>query len=133
MKQQPTLNCYAATETTISGHKVTYCNIVNSTETKIFKQGKYSFVLVSIIARPASDINGIGENTTENLGSRQKVIPKCNVITETASWSYKIINKHFFASFNNDRGLSLDDKTKDYADKNTGGQVNSLYEVTQLG
>ena len=31
-------------------------------------------------------------------------------------------NTYFFASFNNDRGLSLDDKTKDYADRNTGGQ-----------
>ena len=34
---------------------------------------------------------------------------------------------------NNVRGFSLDDKTKDYADRNTGGQVNSLHEVTQLG
>ena len=34
---------------------------------------------------------------------------------------------------NNDRGLSLDDKTKDYAVRNTRGQVNSLHEVTQLG
>ena len=42
-------------------------------------------------------------------------------------------NKYFFASFNNNRGLSLDDKTKDYVDRNTGGQVNSLQEVTQLG
>ena len=32
-----------------------------------------------------------------------------------------------------DRGLSLDDKTKDYVDRSTGGQVNSLQEVTQLG
>ena len=46
---------------------------------------------------------------------------------------YSPKNKYFFASFNNDRGLSLDDKTKDCVDKNTGGQVNSLYEVTQLG
>ena len=38
-----------------------------------------------------------------------------------------------FASLNNVRGLSLDDKTKDYADRNTGGQGNSLHEVTQLG
>ena len=29
--------------------------------------------------------------------------------------------------------LSLDDKTKDYVDKNTGGRVESLHEVTQLG
>ena len=42
-------------------------------------------------------------------------------------------NKFLFASFNNDRGLSLDDKTKDYVDRNTGGQVNSLHEVSQLG
>ena len=43
-------------------------------------------------------------------------------------------NKYFFASFNNDEALiSLDDKTKDYVDRNTGGQVNSLQEVTQLG
>ena len=42
-------------------------------------------------------------------------------------------NKYFFASFNNDRGLSLDNKTKDYVDRNIGGQVNSLHEVTQLG
>ena len=42
-------------------------------------------------------------------------------------------NIYFFASFNNDRGLSLADKTKDYVDRNIGGQVNSLHEVTQLG
>ena len=29
--------------------------------------------------------------------------------------------------------LSLDDETKDYVDRNTGGQVNSLHEVTELG
>ena len=39
----------------------------------------------------------------------------------------------FFASSNNDRGLSWDDKTKDYVDRNAGGQVESLHEVTQLG
>ena len=44
-----------------------------------------------------------------------------------------IHQKYFFASFNNNRGLRLDDKTKDYADRNTGGQVNMLHEVTQLG
>ena len=38
-----------------------------------------------------------------------------------------------FASFNNDRGLSLDDKTKDYVHRNTIGLVHSLHEVTQLG
>ena len=42
-------------------------------------------------------------------------------------------NKHFFVCFNNDMGLSLDDETKDYVDRNTGGQVNSLHDVTQLG
>ena len=42
-------------------------------------------------------------------------------------------NKYFFASSSNDRGLSLDDQTKDYVDRNTGGQVYSLHEVTQLG
>ena len=41
--------------------------------------------------------------------------------------------KYFFASFNNDRGLILEDKTKEYVDRNTEGQVYSLYEVTQLG
>ena len=41
--------------------------------------------------------------------------------------------KHFFARFNNDRGLILEDKTKEYVDRNTEGQVYSLYEVTQLG
>ena len=39
----------------------------------------------------------------------------------------------FFASFSNDKGLSLDDKTKYYVDRNTGDQVESLHEVTQLG
>ena len=42
-------------------------------------------------------------------------------------------NKYFFANFNNDRGLSIEDKTKDYVDRNTGGQVYSSHEVTQLG
>ena len=46
---------------------------------------------------------------------------------------YSPKNKHVFASFNNDRGLSLDDETKDYVDRNTGGQVNSLHRITQLG
>ena len=44
-----------------------------------------------------------------------------------------IHQKHFFASFNNDRGLSLDDKTKYYVDRITIGLVYSLHEVTQLG
>ena len=42
-------------------------------------------------------------------------------------------NKYFLASFNNYGELSLEDKTKDYVDRNTGGQVYSLHEVTQLG
>ena len=41
--------------------------------------------------------------------------------------------KYFFASFNNDRGLSLDDKTKDYVNRNTVGLVHSLHEATQFG
>ena len=45
---------------------------------------------------------------------------------------YSPKNKYFFASFD-DRGLILDDKTKDYTDRNIGGQVNSLHEVTRLG
>ena len=45
---------------------------------------------------------------------------------------YSPKNKYFFASFNNDRGLSLDDTTKDYVVRNSGGQVYSLHEVTQL-
>ena len=46
---------------------------------------------------------------------------------------YSSKNKYFFASFNNDRGLSLDDKTKDYVDRNTECLIYSLPEVTQLG
>ena len=53
-------------------------------------QSKYSFVSVSIIAWLAYDINGGGENTTQNLGSCQKVIPRRNIIIETA---IEIINK----------------------------------------
>ena len=45
----------------------------------------------------------------------------------------KKINISLPASIYNDRGLSLDDKTKNYVDRNIGGQVNSLHEVTQLG
>ena len=40
---------------------------------------------------------------------------------------------NFLPGLNNVKGLSLDDTTKDYADRNAGGQVNSLHEVTQLG
>ena len=43
---------------------------------------------------------------------------------------YSPKNKYFFASSSNDRGLSLDDKKKDYVDRNTGGQVYSLHEFT---
>ena len=53
-------------------------------------QSKYSFVSVSIIAWLAYDINGGGENTTQNLGSCQKVIPRRNIIIET---TIQIINK----------------------------------------
>ena len=42
-------------------------------------------------------------------------------------------NKYFFASFNKDRALSLGNKIKYYVDRNAGGQVESLHEVTQLG
>ena len=45
---------------------------------------------------------------------------------------YSPKNKYFFASFNDNRGLSLDDKTKACVDRNVGGQVESLHEVTQL-
>ena len=38
---------------------------------------------------------------------------------------YSPKNKCFLASFSNDRGLSLDDKTKDYVGRNTRGQVYS--------
>ena len=54
-------------------------------------------------------------------------------IEKQVGQKYSPKNKYFFASFNNDRGVSLDDKTKDYDDRNTGGRVNSLHEVTQLG
>ena len=54
-------------------------------------------------------------------------------IEKVCRTKYSPKNKYFFASFNNNRGLSLDNKTKDYADRNTGGHVNSLHEVTQLG
>ena len=46
---------------------------------------------------------------------------------------YSPKSNYFFASLSNDRELSLDDKAEDYVDRNTGGQVNSLHEVTQLG
>ena len=52
--------------------------------------GKYSLVSVSIIAWPALDINEGGENATQKLSSCQKVIPRHNIIIETAN---KIISK----------------------------------------
>ena len=45
---------------------------------------------VSIIAWLAYDINEGGENTMQNLGNCQKVIPRYNMIIKTAN---KIINK----------------------------------------
>ena len=57
------------------------------------------------------------------VGSRSKSVGQ----------KYSPKNKYFLGSFNNDRGLSLDDKTKDYVHRNTVGQVHSLHEVTQLG
>ena len=45
---------------------------------------------VSIIARLAYDITEGGENTTQNLGSRQKVIPRRYITIKTAN---KMINK----------------------------------------
>ena len=65
-----------------------YSNIFN--ETNIAKQGKYAFVSVQIIAWLANDANGGGENTTQNLGSYQKVIFGRYITIETAD---KIINK----------------------------------------
>ena len=55
----------------------------------MFVHGKYSLVLVSIIAWLAYDINEGGENTAQNLSSCQRVIPGRNIIIETAN---KIIN-----------------------------------------
>ena len=55
----------------------------------MFVHGKYSLVSVSIIAWLAYDINEGGENTAQNLGSCQRVIPGRNIIIETAN---KIIN-----------------------------------------
>ena len=47
--------------------------------------------------------------------------------------SDKNIHQKINISLPADRGLSLDDKTKDYVDRNIGGQVNSLHEARQLG
>ena len=46
---------------------------------------------------------------------------------------YSPKKKYFLGSFNNDRGLNLDDKTKDYVHRNTVGPVHSIHEVIQLG
>ena len=46
--------------------------------------------------------------------------------------SDKNIHQKINISLPADRGLSLDDKTKDYVDRDTSGQVNSLHEVSQL-
>ena len=43
---------------------------------------------------------------------------------------YSPKNKCFFSSFNNDRGLSLDEKTNDYVNRNNVGLVHSSHEVT---
>ena len=89
LKQQPAFNCFTAAETTISEESTDF-NIFNSTSTKIFLHAKYSLVSVSIIAWLAYDINEVRENTTQNLGSCQKVISRHNIIIETAN---KIMNK----------------------------------------
>ena len=41
-------------------------------------------------------------------------------------------NKYFFASLNNDRELSLDDKTKDCVNKIPVGLVHSLHQTTRV-
>ena len=53
---------------------------------------------VSIIAWLAYNINGEGENITQNLGSYQKVIARRDIIIETVK---KIINKQ-------DKSVKLD-------------------------
>ena len=53
---------------------------------------------VSIIASLAYNIDGEGENTTQNLGSYQKVIARRDIIIETVK---KIINKQ-------DKSVKLD-------------------------
>ena len=50
-------------------------------------------------------------------------------IEKQVGQKYSPKNKYFLASFNNDRGLSLDDKTKDYVDRNTGGQVKFMVKI----
>ena len=53
-------------------------------------------------------------------------------VCQTKIFTKKLI-RYFLASSSNDRELTLDDKTKDYVDRNIGGQVYLLHEVTQLG
>ena len=53
-------------------------------------------------------------------------------VCQTKIFAKKYI-RYFLASSSNDRELSLDDKTKDYVDRNIGSQVYLLHEVTQLG
>ena len=45
---------------------------------------------------------------------------------------YSPKNKYFFPSFNNDRELSLDDKTKDCGNKITVGLVHSLHHTNRV-
>ena len=47
------------------------------------------------------------------------------LLFEKVSGTKIFANKYFFTSFNNDRGLSLVNTTKDCEDRNTGGQINS--------
>ena len=56
-----------------------------------------------------------------------------NIVESRKGKKYSPKNKYFFGSFNNDRGLSLDDKTKDYVHRNTVGLEHSIHKVTQLG
>ena len=48
-------------------------------------------------------------------------------IEKQVGQKYSPKNKYFFASFNNYRGVSLDDKTKDYVDRNTISLVYSSH------
>ena len=51
-------------------------------------------------------------------------------IGKVCGQKYSPKNQYFFASFNNDRGLSLNDKTKDYVDRNTVGLKINFYKNT---
>ena len=50
-----------------------------------------------------------------------KLLEMCNLSVKSVSDK----SIHQKLNISNDRGLSLDDKTKDYVDRNTGGQVYS--------